>query len=253
MKLLEKLDGLGDLLINDQRIIDILREYEDDQDPPYDYPMKVLLYNEGRIYGEITNSDYSVAVFISEDGSEVSIAVHKYTWQELFDIDWCEDLNTKLYEHDLEMITVNELFYPKHKTLFEKLLEVDDIMQSDEFVGQIGMYMYIYRHVKETDIAEIYIQSEWEPQLLASGFIISNNYIAIVECGYSYHYVTQPLKQQRINIFLRDDKLVAEAKQIGTTHLYNQMITKYSDHLCCELMTFRQFLGVNNVKSARNF
>lgn len=255
MSILEKLAGMGDLMIDDPRVIEVLRNYDEDQYPHSEHPVAILLYVDKCMYGSISNLYHCVTLHI---GDETLISNHGPIWKTAVNVQSSCVCNCdkSLYSYDKELITVNELFYPKYRSLSDLLLEVDDVMDSEEFVNQISMYVFIYFNVKESEVAEINFRSYDVQPTLTFGYIISNKYIAIVDSCCSY-YDHERGSSQRINIFYRSIELESTVKDLYDNEDLNmgcidRALAKYKNDLCCEPITFRQFLGFHSIKSARN-
>ena len=227
MNLLEQLSELRNSRIDDPKVTDILVKCANNMsimDEPRSQDVTIRMFTGGII---IENVDYGL---IADFRYSKLVRVYKY---ENFASEYIEGIESS-------DITIEKIIHPVAVSLFDKLFEANDYMISEFTSDMLDHYVHIFSTYSfENSNVVVYLCENPIIRALSYGYIVSNNFIAL--------YLFDMDKNSYISNVFVNNMLI--------TDFTYENIRKfmYESKAFYEPITFRQFIGVNNVKSARNF
>mgnify|MGYP000281713520 CR=1 FL=1 len=251
MELLERLDHLRDSLIDDPKVIEVLIDLCRNGSYMKHGGFITVILNKcggGQVEGIIYNVDYMIPFYI--DGETNIVAAYKHEWKLLQTI---SNTNTLYKEFSKECdkklvkcnMTIGELLYSEPVSLFDRLMKTNDLIGSDAFVDTLLRYLDNYTRIEiKNEIVDICLYVRYLLVYTIFGYIVSDKFVLFVRLGIS---------ARDVMILYNHPRLVHEYKyKVKDDDGYSRFLRKYASKKL-EPTTFRQFMGVTNVKSARNF
>lgn len=231
---LERLYELRKLDICDPEVRDVLSDFQ----PYYKSGLQSLGIRVDIFRGcksFIMNINYTCSLYIYDNllinlddiVYDPPIEIYKY---------YLSEINT-LLRKEQNSVTVEEMFFPDIKPLF-------DVMFDNNFmIDKISYMSYHY--------ARVFMNYEFEnnfvkicllcPDIIHFyGYIVSNNFIIMI-------YYDRYINMVVLNY---NEQLLVEIIGLDTSDKYKKFIFKHKSEIFDEQITFRQFLGISNVKSA---
>ncbi len=229
MTLLEKLSDLRKLSINNLEVIDLLTTYIEKNDH----------FIGGAHLKYVIISSFEHGMFISNINYNCCI---NFLASKFIIVDKYGIFGNGVDEDELNQITVEDIFYPTVIPLFDILLDVNDYI--DGMISMEIMRRYVYftkLYHFENEMVKVASVIDNQQNVLTYGYIVSNYFIILFENDFRYSKV-------KSSIFVSDGD-IPELTDEG----FREFMSKHKSKITDEQLTFRQFIGINNVKSARNF
>ena len=162
----------------------------------------------------------------------------------------------KIYEYDLfqintesgvmrDSVTVEEMFFPDTKPLFDILLNSNCMVDDTMFYISNRYALSFMNYEFENDLVKIHLISRARITEISYGYMISKNFIILMS--------RSPFNVKNIVILDYNEQLITKIIGMSKYDQCENFIFEYKSDIINEPMTFRQFLGISNVKSARNF
>ena len=228
MTLLEKLSDLRKLSINDPEVADLFREHIrsgdyliDDKQLKY---VRIQPHSSGMI---VYNADYECEICVYQDNL-IKIRNYGHIRNECIDDD------------EIAQITVEDIFYPNIIPLFDKLFDGNNYINGIITIDTLIKYSYVTKSCCfENDVIKINAVTDKYRGYVSHGYILSKHFIALIRK--EFHDC-----DTHIYVYVNNGD-IPELTDEG----FKKFISEHE--FVDEQLTFRQFIGVNNIKSARNF